>query len=78
MNGLHTSLRKNVFRLQYNVEIWDNIGALVDQIIIETEPLHLSIWKNVCAIASLTELFIWHFHDINQRIQAEGRSLPKR
>ncbi|XP_028969091.1 WD repeat-containing protein 35 [Galendromus occidentalis] len=62
---------------QYNVEVWDDIGALVDQIIIESEPVKLAMAGNVVAIASHYDLYVWHFHDTEQRIEAQGKTLQK-
>ena len=63
---------------QYNVEVWDDIGALVDQVIIESEPVMLAMAGNVVAIASHYDLYVWHFHDAEQRIEAQGKTLQKK
>ncbi|XP_022697490.1 WD repeat-containing protein 35-like [Varroa jacobsoni] len=56
---------------QFNIEVWDNIGALVDQVIIENEPIRMAVCGDVVAIASHCDLYVWRFRDVKQRAEGE-------
>ncbi|OQR74556.1 WD repeat domain 35 [Tropilaelaps mercedesae] len=56
---------------QFNIEVWDNIGALVDQVIVESEPIRMAVASDIVAIASHCDLYIWRYRSVKQRVENE-------